>query len=470
MAYSAVDFLADQLRAQNSRVDWLISGIDRARELAGLLAGLGVRDLTRLKLSLRTRQTYSADFGLQTEREFYFSNAGTRIGFLNSPSEPFEVRNGALKCAWSAEGHGNVGYFLAPAVGGFVIAPAWESSSDLGEIREVAMMFAAVGLSVVMPALGVKVGAELGAAIMGDTFAAAYPGFTAAIGNTALSTAMNGGNIAQAVKGVALGAAGGVAGGAVESITVSQTGLETLGKVANAATGALIQGGNIDRAVAVSLLQSGAKMGDEYQYVANSDIAGIDPEFVFDPPGTYQPEIVDLAPIDYTMPPGVKLFPTPEISSPIPKNSEFSATSIINTVSQAALTALGVIRAYKAVNSPAVNQTARAVTPNGSVVVATSDGYIKTRAPNGAVTVSQVPIGSPQSTVDGTLIVNNGDGTFTKILASGATEIVRYGNAPAGSSGGSLFGQSVNVAGMSVSPVMLIAGGLGLFLLLKKGR
>lgn len=495
MTYNAVDFIADQLRAQNSRVDWNISGIDRARELAGIFAGLGVRDLSRLKLAMRSRQTYSADTGLQTEREFYFSNAGVQIGFLNSPALPFEIRHGMLKCAWSAEGHGNVGFFLSPAVGGFIITPAWESSSDLGEVREVAQMLAAVGLSVVMPALGVQVGAELGAAIVGDTFAAAYPGFTAAIGNTALSTAMNGGNIEAAVKSVALGAAGGVAGGAVESFTVSQTGIETLGKVASAATGALIQGGNIDRAVAVSLLQSGAKMG-ELDNIFSGTVFGqtYDPAIVdWSAGGTYgntpdnfpvlrdpgftlsneplqSSEILDLAPIDYSKPPAVSLFPVPDLSSPIPVNSEFSATSIINTVSQAALSALGVIRAFKMVNSPAVNQTARAVTPNGSVVVATPDGYVKTRAPNGAVTVAKVPMGQPQSTTDGTLIVNNGDDTFTRISPNGQTQVVRYGNAPSGGSGGSLLPSTVNVGGMNLSPLLLIGGGLGLFLLMKKGR
>jgi hypothetical protein len=72
------------------------------------------------------------------------------------------------------------------------------------------------------------------------------------------------------------------------------------------------------------------------------------------------------------------------------------------------------------------NTTARVTDPSGRTIVAKGDGMIYTRAPDGKITTSKPAVGLPQSTLDGYVVVNNGDGTFTRISPSGGREVLSY--------------------------------------------
>lgn len=191
-------------------------------------------------------------------------------------------------------------------------------------------------------------------------------------------------------------------------------------------------------------------------------------------PIDYLPEPVPAAPVAFAPPPAASftgipsaptltLFPEQPVAEPIPRNDDFSASDVINTISSAALKGLQVWAAYKAINKPPTpNPVSRAVKPDGSVSVASNDGLIKTRKPDGTITASRPAPGVPQAAVDGSLIINNGDGTFTKISPAGASETVRYPVAAGGS------GAGVNIAGFEVSPLMLAGAGVAAFLLLRR--
>jgi hypothetical protein len=499
--YSTADYLADQLRAQNKAQDWVISEIDRASELGAIFALRGVTDLKNLTLGMRSKRKWSEDSGLTSENEFYFLNGEKVIGFINTPEYPFEIENGRLKVGWSARGKGNVGYYLNATASGVQISAEWASSSDWGTFRDVAKFVVMAGVSIVLPGLGIALGQTLGAAIVGAEFAAAYPALTTAIGNISISTAMNGGDVESAIKAAALGEIGGFAGANVSSAVISSTGLNSLALVAGAATKAFVVSGDIKQAVIASVLQQGAKAqkmdetnfdfgsvewGDNSQNIFSGgggfDTGSINDVFTIPDISTVPQPIADFGFEDVKWGSGgaipsafpsagfQPLFPQAEITAPIPKavGSEFSISSVINSVSSAALQALGLVRAYKMVNSPAVNKTARAVAVDGSVVVATNDGFVKTKTVAGGVTYSKVPVGSPQSTLDGSIVINNGDGTYTKISATGETKIYTYGAAPADSGGVS----SALTALTSNSNNILMLGGLalGAFFLLKKSR
>jgi hypothetical protein len=148
-------------------------------------------------------------------------------------------------------------------------------------------------------------------------------------------------------------------------------------------------------------------------------------------------------------------------TGPASANTDFSATPIVNTLTSAAINALKVIAAYGAIKG-SVNQAARTVSSSGVSVIG-SDGLIRTQNPNGTVTVTRPPVRSPQTAIDGTLIVNNGDGTYTSVNPIGNTSTIAYPS-NAGNSGG-----LTNLLNSS-NPNLPLYAGLGFlaFILLKK--
>jgi hypothetical protein len=124
------------------------------------------------------------------------------------------------------------------------------------------------------------------------------------------------------------------------------------------------------------------------------------------------------------------------------------------------MAALSLVRAYRDVMNPRPVLQARTVGTNGAVTATTSNGMIQTRGPNGGVTTQLPPVGAPHSTVDGNLIVNNGDGTYTVIFPDGRTENRRY---PPGAGGESLGG-----FGGNLQTVGLIAAGVAVLFLARR--
>jgi hypothetical protein len=103
-----------------------------------------------------------------------------------------------------------------------------------------------------------------------------------------------------------------------------------------------------------------------------------------------------------------------------------TVVEILKDATGAMVAALGLVNAYRNLTSkPAPNPVAQArqgantvrANPNGTITTTTATGQTRTARP---------PVGQPQMTTDGTMIINNGDGTYTRIGRDGASVINRY--------------------------------------------
>lgn len=530
MAYSVVDFLADQLRASAPEAEWNAAGIDRAAELAGVLRLRGILDLSKLQLG--RVQITKQDFKWSdpyTVDEYVLLYDGKQFGFLGNVGENntetyLQRVRGQILASWSASGHGHVAYLLQPRATGFVIVPSWGSSSDAAFARNAVKFYVTFIIAFVLPAAGIAAGATVGAAVVGAEFAAAYPALTAAIGNAAIGAAMSGGDVENAVKGAALAYVGGTAGNAVGGLVVDQTQLELLGKVAASVTQTFVQGGDIEKAATDALLRNAGDIvtifkpepgftpmdytfdnpllpfgsaapvdlsfgGGELSFIGagilpldlsfDYKIGGLAfPDFtpsvsltgeVFSAtqaPGTYMD--ASLTYTDAPMAYGEAVIPSQSLIVEAPRAQPQSdgfqwsdARNVVNQVSQMALSALAVTRAYNQARNPAVNTAARTVS-NGTVRSVLDNGVIMTRDAAGKVTLTRPPVGAAQSTVNGNLIVNNGDGTYTLIDAQGNKRVIKYGSETTGNPG---IGSGFSLANVNW-PV--VTGVLGVAVLLMK--
>lgn len=543
-----IDALAGILKSSAPSADWFAGGVDRAQELARVFEAWGIVDLSKLQIVQRDYvRTYwdlspkqdGSRGGLKTEPDtgIAFSYDGRVIGFLGvvgndgaidkRPNDfNIKVFEGTV-FAWSALGNGNVSYRIGTDPrGAFMIYPAWGSSSDWGEFRQIFRFYATAFLSVVAPTIGFNAGTSLGTAIVSESFALAYPTLTTTIGNVAISTAMNGGDIEKAVERAALSYVGAEAGGFVGAEVTNLTDMATLGKVAAVATRAFITGADPRFAVAGSLIMAGGAalstpafydpltMAPDFLPIpdidfqtgdfmlSSSDLISYDAppawdllpvptvEFtdqVFDPlpygdagddaeflaifgnaPGTpfdspFYSNPVDLPLIDYSMPPAGALFPVPSV---LPgENALFSGpNTVIGVITAAATSALRLVEAYQKTSKP-IQATARRVAANGSIEVANRDGLIHTQTRDGRITKRRPPVGEATATIDNSLIVNNGDGTYTLISPNGAILTQRY---PANTSSGG-FGSGFDLQSIaSPDNLKLAAIAVGAFVLARK--
>jgi hypothetical protein len=163
----------------------------------------------------------------------------------------------------------------------------------------------------------------------------------------------------------------------------------------------------------------------------------------------------DLPPYQYGAPvaPDAPI-PTVTYAPPAPTSRDWSFEQVITTVTRAADQAIKLVRAWETRKLPP-NTVARATDAQGRTVLAKGDGMIYTRTPDGRVTPSRPAVGLPQTTVDGFVVVNNGDGTFTRITPSGGRETLRYAAAAPGGTAG---------AGAGVG--LLVVAGLAAFALM----
>lgn len=174
---------------------------------------------------------------------------------------------------------------------------------------------------------------------------------------------------------------------------------------------------------------------------------------------------MDRPPYEYG---GATFQPAPQMPSVAPPLSPTAPTQsfaqTIKEISGAAMAAIGVVKAWEARQLPP-NTVARATRPDGSVVTARSNGTIVTRDTRGRVTVGRPEVGLPQSTDDGFVVINNGDGSYTRISPQGQRETIRYPGGtivPSGGPGG--------VSAIS-GGVILALGAAGVaFLVMRKKR
>jgi hypothetical protein len=494
MTYSAADFVADQLRAAAPAAEWGMSGHDRSRELAQILVRAGVFDLGLLRLVLVEESIKPNEWQPPVKTQHYALtyDGGPIFGFLGTPDrKDNEKFLQGISVAWSAVGKGNVTYSLVPAPNGFAIIPQWASSSDWGKFRAV-VKIAGIAASFALPMAGVAVANTIGAAIIGPSLAASYPALATIVGNTALSAAFNGGDIKKAVTAAVLGSAVGQVGGFVGTQAASASGVELIGKVADSATRALITGKDVEKAILTTIAVNGGDILEIYQadqmapatwgevFSADSLPADV---WGFGAPTSvsvwnFPAPAFDMAPPDFGMSPApaweappadVWGFPAPALDTapavqprpaPVeapqaPRTDNFAFTKdTVNAISAAAMSALQLVKAYRNLDSPQVLTQARAQTPQGAVS-ALDTGIVQTRTLDGKIVNTRPPVGVAQSTVTGSIIVNNGDGTYTLIGRDGSRRVIQYGNESSGFDLG------------SISPAVWIAGAGLAFTLLR---
>lgn len=517
-----VDFVAEQLRAISPGVDWNVSGIDRSRELAEILVRDNITDLWALRLipvewvehiPARWVETESSG-GWENPQDvkakgYAFDYYGRQVGFLGTPTrrdnEPvLQERERGFMIAWSAEGHGNVAYVVEPnkQTKQLSFVPRWGSSSDAADIRMAVVAIVSFFAFTALPLAGVSVGNAIGTAVLPASLAASYPALATAVGNVALSAALSGGDVKSAVQNAVIGAVSGGVGTAAQIASESAL----IGTVAAAAANAAIKGGSIAEAVGFAALSHGAKnVGDLFELSSDPafafDFSEVDggfvytPEFAFDFGGQIidvgsVPLVADVPAFDplplATQPPPDRPLPFDPVTfdfssvtgaaaidslpvdnrgvpvvpavTPPPQSPNWNPVNLVQGISSAALAAISLIKAYRSLDTPQIQTSARVVRPNGSISVVGANGLIQTRDAAGNVTAGKPPVGVPQASVNGNYIVNNGDGTYTTIAPDGSRQVLSYGGAASGGDG--LFG---------LSPSMTIGLiGIGVALLTRK--
>lgn len=208
---------------------------------------------------------------LETEyRDYYYNKAtGQRLDLFSSyPEDTIYI---------DETGHG-ASYFLVkfPADG----PPIFYASLVVPESwwQQVAPLLSIVAMALTYGGAA----AWLGGAVLGAETAAAYPVLANATGKLIISTALSGGDVAQAATKLAAGFAGGYFG------DVLGTGLDSaaIGAVANSVISTAIEGGDIRMAAAQTIAQLGiAKMDDfftdDYAFDPGLDV-GYSPDTGFD--------------------------------------------------------------------------------------------------------------------------------------------------------------------------------------------
>lgn len=123
--------------------------------------------------------------------------------------------------------------------------------------------------------------------------------------------------------------------------------------------------------------------------------------------------------------PAVPSLPAPNVPSP----TNFpSINQAIANVTGAAMAVLQVQQAYRAIKNPPV-RTMDVASSTGTSRTPGNDGYLTVRNAQGQVVGRELPsAGVPYALANGTVIVNNGNGTFSRIASNGTKSTVRYGS------------------------------------------
>ena len=184
---------------------------------------------------------------------------------------------------------------------------------------------------------------------------------------------------------------------------------------------------------------------------ASIEDRGFVPQLPIEPSGSMEP----------TTPAAPPPVATPQ--PPAPTSRDWSLDTLIQKTTGAALSAISVVKAWETRKLP-VNQTARSTDASGATRLVKADGMIYTRTADGRVTAERSPPGLAQATVEGYYIVNNGNGTFTRVDPDGTRNVIRYGAMPSPTAGG----VPVTMGGMDQSTLLYLAGAAAIFLVLRK--
>jgi hypothetical protein len=342
-----------------------------------------------------------------------------------------------------------------------------------------ALAVASAGASAGFLASAPNLAASIGNAVLGPELAAAYPQLVTVVGQTAVNTVFNGGDVAKAVKSAASSFIGANVGGAV----AATSGLDAVGRAAGAATSAALQGGDIKAAAAMTLLQSGFKSGaqamDDFFSDGSSGLDPIEYDFTTDAAGsTLFDGSVSYGDAGSTPAGG---FPDSEVIDPsvadvgifdsvgdihFDTNSGTVASGggVVDTgnglgslgnLTNLALSALKVYQTWNAAGKPALATPGVKHNPNGSTTTPTKGGLLVNTSAGGRTSTSTMPVGKPYVFADGTIVTNNGDGSFTTIHSDGSSSTSAYPS---------------NVrSSASINPAWLAAGAVGVVVLVAMG-
>lgn len=329
-------------------------------------------------------------------------------------------------------------------------------------------------------AIGVTAGfaglaVEIGSAVLGPEMAASYPALAQGIGNAAIGTALNGGDVQSAVVGAVSGGLGGAAGGFVASATDSAI----IGAAAGAATKAAITGGDIESAALQSLAYSGVNAAGGFvsSQLSTPTVTPMDDSDLY---GDFSSFIDDsTAPLDYHDPvysddsatpnyatdgyhdpvwsvngsPEGASLAMPGVTSPPAGPTGIVATgSDGSSLTQLALMGLKLLTSWNQAGQPAVRTANVSTRPN-------ANGTLTNLATGQTVTM---PKGTPYLLPNGSLVTNNGDGTYTTVSATGQVSTTAY-------VGTTIFGGMGGALG-SIPPVVLWGGAALLLVALTGSR
>lgn len=362
-----------------------------------------------------------------------------------------------------------------------------KDGNPVGIQLRVASTNMAMGLGLMLLAVP-GLNAVIGSLVLGTETAAAYPVLANAVGNAAVSTALNGGDVAAGVKSAALGYVGGVAGGFAKDAVSVATGSDLIGKAADVTVSSLVKGSNPAYALVGSVapsivekmvgapsevsLSTGANMdlfysdtdptlfeGDPFGANAADDSFGdpysvqtlgadggdfvlSDIEFDSDLSSMYHDPVYD--------PSGGQ---GASISTGIGTDYGTASGGSSSGWSALAQVVIAGIQAWTAANKPAARFGVQR-TASGGYATPNANGTLTVRSATGQVSQQQMPVGTPYVLADGRTVINNGNGTYSTISTSGAVSTGQY-------SSSGMFG--------NIPPAVLY-GGLGLLAVLALRR
>ena len=147
--------------------------------------------------------------------------------------------------------------------------------------------------------------------------------------------------------------------------------------------------------------------------------------------------------------------PPPVLSTPgwtLPNIGDIFAgiPDVVKGATAAARQALQLVSTVRAVQQviegPQAGAARRIARPDGTVLITD---------PGGRSRIERPPPGVAQPMPDGGFLVNNGDGTYTRIYADGRRQVLRYGQ-PSGPYGAA--GPSMDAGGLLSNPWVLVGG------------
>lgn len=168
----------------------------------------------------------------------------------------------------------------------------------------------------------------------------------------------------------------------------------------------------------------------------------------------------DLFPDQFSVPTGPS-YPIPEVTitpGSVPAGSSFSIKDALGAVKEITGTALSVMSTVRAFQGQVSDPTTANRSANSS------NGMILTRNANGQITAARPAVGVATVAADGSMIINNGDGTYTVIGQDGSRVTRAYGN----TTGSGVMGSSG-----AIDPKLLLIGGaalLGVMMMSRGGR